>query len=1253
MLRPLILLAVLVAAALALPSAAPLRPSIATAQSPTTPPLEITLFGNTVRWEAFPESVVRAELRGPDGRRAAGTDWAGVEGEVELSLYDYSTGFPEDAYIRPGDHLRIARYGLPPIEARVPELRVAVDVEADRLTGIAPAGAALDARLHRGASETPIWTRTVTAGPDGAFQADLRGEVDLVPGDHGLAHYVSPEGHRFTALFAATTVEVTAGANRLRGRAAPGTRIAAEVLDAAGRRKGRVDTLVAGGIDWTLPRRWGYWDVGAIVPGDTVRLSRALATGGVSETLDIAVPALALTLDRGRGVVSGTGPAGAALSLEVWPPDVLPPDGTPLRQDVTTDAGGRFRADLAGRAALDPGTRVGVAHAVAPGVRARALAAVRQVAVTLHGSLVGGVAEPGQPVTATLRGPDGSEKAASWGARGDDQGLFEADVWGPGDGVAISAGDLVEVEFAGGDPLTLTVPALTARTDAAADVVSGEAPPGATVRVRAGMSGAAPGMSVTADSQGRYRAELAGAADLVSPGFGPVAVETAAGHRFVTHWSAVRMALSGIEGFDAFNGYQLAGNGPPDREVRATVRGPDGRVVAGADDRTYRFFDDAARAPEWFLYFHDETGASTAAEPGDVVEAVVGDDAPRFTVPELDGVVFVADDRVTGRTRPGAEVTLRARRLADGATAAVPLTAGTDGVFDHAFGAALDLQYNDVVMVAAEVDGHGVSRTLSVPGLKLDLDDGTLAGSWTPDTSVTVELRDVAGNVRAAAAVFTHGDATFSVQLTEADGSPMIPRPGERFTVRAGGAPAREPLTLVVPELAIDWDTAAGVVIGRATPGGTLIFYTSTVYNRFLGGGEDAVGRAAIAADGTYRVDFVPAIALRPGLRLAAEYRLPEGHLVTRSAVTPILNVQHGGAEACGYAAPGAAVDVRVIGAGGGVAAQASARSERDGRFRVAFRDAAGRPFATQAGHTVSARLGTADASITLPPVETDIDWTVPEGRGIGPADTDYYVEMPSTGCEGGSSFARSISAGRTDPDGTFWLWMLDEFVPEDGMDLAFYSSDGHRFYRSIFRTFAEVYLRTPRVAGRAPAMAPVGATLLDGAGRERARAASVVGSDGRFEARLADGAGAPVAIQPGDRVRLEAGGETVTIVAEPLDFDFDGVREILVDGPRGRDVRLELTVYEGGEGAPAPFAFERTLGADGTLKFTAADVPPRATWSLADVTRVRVVLPNAEGHRIIAETVRPNSPGKRLYLPALVNRAGWGAQAARDHAAG
>jgi hypothetical protein len=186
-----------------------------------------------------------------------------------------------------------------------------------------------------------------------------------------------------------------------------------------------------------------------------------------------------------------------------------------------------------------------------------------------------------------------------------------------------------------------------------------------------------------------------------------------------------------------------------------------------------------------------------------------------------------------------------------------------------------------------------------------------------------------------------------------------------------------------------------------------------------------------------------------------------------------------------------------------------------------------------------------------------------------------------------------------------------------------------------------QVFIHTGRVAGQVNPLAPVTVVLRAAGGAEKARAMTAADAAGRFEARLADGAGQAVASEAGDVVTLEVGTEEPAITVEPLSFDFaPGSGGVQGRAPAGRIVQLILRLADG-----RFYQLPREVAADGTFTFGAGDVPARATWRLEDVTDIRVVLPTPNGHQIIDQTADFEAPvgapsGPRIFLPVSVRSA-------------
>lgn len=1197
----------------------------------TDRPLEIRLWDRVIHWQTVPGLVAQAELRDAEGLRATAWGQADESGRAALEFWDIRDAWAGNPQVRPGDTVRVMAYGQPPVTAVVPELSAETRLPTARLFGAAPPNVDLEIVLFRSAEPGTPLVRLNRTRPQGGYSESFLG-LGIAPGDHGFVHFDSPEGHRFTVPFVFPLTTITVGAGTVRGLASAGAEIAVQVLDPAGNEKRAETTRVVDGTAWALAVA-SEGPEGAIAPGDRLQLRGPFGIDVEPTTITVTVPAQSVRIGPGPARVSGTAPAESALAIDAWGPD-----GQHVAQAAQSDAQGAFDLELSELAALGPGWRVAAAVEQAPGIRTRALAVVRQIVVPLHGRRITGTVAPGHPLTVTLHAEDGGALAQGT-AVGDDEGRFQLYPWGQGF-TGILPGLLVEAELDAGDPIELRVPQLTARVDAEADRVSGEAPPGADLRVSPPPGiGVAP-VAARADGQGRYRADFAGSLDLRPPMAGSLWLADPRGHRFTLDWAAVRAILGPFPEVPLTAWAYLSGNGPAERPVRSALFDPDDRRLARAETSAYA--QASGSTAEWLLYLEDETGAAVPAEPGDRLETAVGDETLALRVPELEGVVFVGEERISGRTEPDAPLTLRVQKPfdPDRPLHLAETRSGPDGRFDADLASSLDLAYNDAVLAELEMDGHRVLKALTVPGLRLDLDEARLTGTWTPETEIEVTVRGP-GGARTQMRAYTDAMAGFDIALTGPEGDALRLAPGDTLDIQAPAEPGREPLRMTVPEIGIRWDLAGNRISGRATPGGALAFRIGHANLRFVGA-SDALGLAAIQADGRYTVDFVPAITLQPGSVLQAEYRLPEGHRVTRRATIPILSAQHGGARVCGFALPGAAVSVDLE-TGGRTLASARGAADLGGRFDLLLRDAGGQPVATRAGQILRADLGEGSFAFSLPPMDLSLDWPNRSGELRGPPDTEAYLFMPPRACAEAEGL-RLGYGGRTEADGAWSLW-LDEYRDGEGFELTLYPEGGQRVFRSVFRPRARIFLGGSRVEGRAGALETVRAGLLGPGDGPRGEAQATSDTDHAFRLGLRDASGSPVAIRAGDTLVLEAGAATERIPVEALDFDYEAGVAISIDGPPDRPITLAMTV-DGGE----TYRFERRLNAQGRARFGAEELPPRAPWTLEDVASLQVSMPTpgdaapgAAVHEIVVEWP-PEAPGGRVFLPALLAQGSLGA---------
>jgi len=1211
---------------------APRESAARTAQPAAEPNPTVMLYDTTLTFRTLPQALVLAELEHPDGSRVAGVGIADASGVANVMFVPMGMD-QAAAVIRPGDRITLAPFGERPVAVDVPALTADVDVGADRVVGTAPAGASVAVELSYGRPARTI-TATVQADAAGAFALDLAGQVDLPPdATAGSAMLDTAEGARFVARFQAFRGDVTIGARGMSGRATPGTRVHVAVRHAGGGAS-QAATEVTGAGAWSV-RTGNPYDPsaeGAIRSGDVVSITTSGGPLGGDRTSALLVPEMAIRIDSARDLVSGSGPPDSRLTVHA-----TSLDGDEAVTETTTGADGSFSADLSGAADLRPGWRVRAAMSPSPQVTVGRFDVLPQARVGVHTSRVRGLADPGSRITVTLRAAAGQPKHTAV-AMANETGGYTALMGGfmPGAEAAIVPGDQVEVTYVAGDPLTAIVPDLSARADEAQNAVTGRAQPLAEVRALVRADPSAPVVTATADDEGRYVAAFGPGYRLQRPRDGSVIVGADGSLAFYTTWAAIQLNLQ-LAGDQVF----LMANGAPGRGYEARLLDADGTVVGHAAGTAY----DLTDVPEgalligsggfFYLTFTDVTGSPVPVRAGDTIHIAAGDDHTTLQVPPLEATVFVEQNVVAGRAAPGSTVIIVVQSVA-GRQAPAQVVADENGAFTHAYD-DYDIQYNDTVQLLALVDGHIVARYVPAPGLVLDLDSGLVNGTLPLEPGTRLRLQVLRGTetLLDATTVAAAGGG-FGMRLTDGAGRALELVEGDRLVVQPI-APPGQAVTMDIPELSVEADAAANQVWGRATPGGLLVVLLTTSQLRF---DTFPIAQAwpEIAPDGTWTARPVPSHDVRPGSVALAQYRVAGGHVALRTRYVPLAGVEHGSPNVCGVAQPEHAVAARLHEAAGAELARASGSALLDGRYHLALAGPDGRLASSGAGHTVRAELAGTAVAVDVPEMDVSMDWTSGEIRGNGPPASRYYAYAPARRClEVGDALASVsyVSLGETEPDGSLYTFMLP-LEPGQGFELSFDTVDGHRVYKQVYRALGQIYIDRDRVTGLTNAGAAVAVELAAGGGAETVSTAARADADGRFDARF----GSEVVIRAGDVVTVSAAGDSAAIQVEPLQFDWSPGEAVAGSAPAGRQVTLALRLASG-----RVLSVDLTADGDGAFRFGPMDVPPRAAWSWADVTAVRVVLATPHGHQVIAQTdgfeARPRLPATAIYLPFAKRSAG------------
>ena len=1223
------------------------------AVAPATPRLDITLFSTSFMLRGAPSSLVVAERTGADGRSASAQGFTDFDG-LALVRFTAFGGPGVDPVIRPGDQLSVASAGGRPIFIDVPTIRAAAAHETDRIYGIAPPSSTVTVTWHTGEGFEAGHKHELTAGADGTWEVPSTVTVDLPSsGLVGEAWIRTPDGDRFAVRFGSLTLDVTLGATSLTGTASPGAMLSASVVPAGSAPTepsiaiGQLESI--DGLDWTTvqsgPMRGPAGPSHTFAPGDVIVLDSVEPPLLPSTTLSVTLPALSLTIDPAADTAQGSGSPGSILTLDASGPSTSGIGSATASVTVAPD--GTWSADLSGEADLRAGWRAWIRASDNPAVHVSALALVAGFEIGVNLPEMLGLAEPGSVVTATLIGASGEIEAQRTVVASDTGGLRIS--WGrfqnfaDADDPDAEPGDRIELATVVGDPTILNVPTLSASPDLDANTIIGVAPPGSSVRATITSLPGSPSVTAVADAGGAYAVDFSGVATLSRPAQGDVRFSDTSGAAFYTSWSATELSIE-------FGTASVAGNGPPGRLVNGVLLGPDGREVASDDNRA---FDPnspgvivlgpqpTAGLAGFSLSFVDITGAPVIVESGDRLDVSAGDEEISLSVPMLEGAALVDDDIVTGRAEPGAQVTVSVGPPLGGAAAQETVVTGPDGTFAFDFSDAFDIRFNDIVTLQSSADGHRIARELIAPGLLFNLDTARLEGSLTSDAKLDISL-ERAGRVIASERTEAGQDGSFEVVLPAPDGSPAIAEPGDRLTV-AERFPGSGLLTLTIPDLTVSADPATERVSGQAQPGGELVVIASDVTIRLDGLGLSQAW-PAISGSGAWAAGFVPSRNVRPGTQLRAYYQLPGGHIVQRTHVVPFIAVEHDGPNVCGYAPSGAEVDVSLLSADGAERATGTTAAARDGRFRAILRSSDGSLIRSMMSDTLRAAFAGETHDITLPQFGVTPDWASGMVTVDGTPGTLILAANPAVRCgadqddNGDTSLA--ISGGNIRPDGTLRMPLPGTPFPGTGFELFRYAPNDHKVFRPLWRAFAEIWVGTDRVSGKAGAGRPTHLSLLGADGAERASTDTITDADGILDARFGNEAapGGVSTIAPGDTVRIEVDGEMVEVAVEPLGFDWSPGRDVIGTAPPHREVMLSLRL-EGERIVTLPVFTD----SGGRFELRSSDVPPRGSWTIADIVAIRAALHTPGGHRIVSQTDGFEAPPEpiewTIFMPSVRNQ--------------
>ncbi|MCC7020072.1 MAG: hypothetical protein IT332_09980 [Ardenticatenales bacterium] len=988
----------------------------------------VTLQRSTVTGQAGSNAEVALEIAAPGGAvkgSAAGRSLP----LFGLFRLDAAAADGGPAIVAAGDRVTV-RSGEASIADSVPALSILGDADLDGVTGTAPPGAAVTVTVQSGLGLDAA-SRGAVADGSGRFTIGFGGAYDI-DGFTTLRVDLVRGAFTFRAeRLQSEQLMIRFYANTVGGLSVPGTPMAVELTRREGTVAGRGDGTTNGLGIWSATLVDAAGAPVDVRPGDRLRV---LVAG--SSILDYTVPELPVSADPATDSVQGTSPAGRGVTVLI--------DGAanqPARS-VTAAADGSWRVSFAPEADIVPGTvgqltmfdrKDGVDVTV---YRAWA---VTRLAVRLGEPVVTGVATPGEGVRLNLKDARGALRANTAtlveGGRFFGGGAtFEATLENiQGDPIDVRPTDVLEFRQ-GTARIDLPIPTLTADIDTAADTVTGQAPPGAALRVTASFLFFNATRDVTADAAGRYAADFKGAFDLVG-GIGVEVTQTVPeGHTITLATAASSLRVWPEAG-------RVDGSAAGGADVTVTALSETGTVLATGTD-TANFlgtFDAPLRTPGGATYF---------PKPGDRIRIQFNNASKEMTVPALSIEWDTARERVFGEATPGGRVAVRARPPAGSGNGAETREQLIEAVSTYAAEFAPDQDLRaasrlEITYTYPNGDRSRVDRFL--PYLNVQVGGNAVAGYALPRVDVVAALKDGATETGRGTAIADDGQA-FDARIRSGGGM------GIYVAITAGRTidvefEARH-IALTVDNLSARFsrDEGATAIVGTGP--------TSTTLTTRVVGSNGQVRNQTVTTDGTgaFRLALPGGIDGLGGTSASVAFLNGEGHrqwaLARIARLTAYLGLGSVEVEATPLTRTRLIWSERTD-------TLPELTTDTDGRLYVAIDVVGNQP---RSGQTLSATIGTGaaaeTASMTVADVRLALDTPRSTVTGRVPVGTGVLGRFAQLRLWPRDADTPTNIAVRTDADGNFTLdTMNPPGAGNPGASLASYdrvqvvhtNADGHR----------------------------------------------------------------------------------------------------------------------------------------------------------------------------------------------------------------
>ncbi len=554
------------------------------------------------------------------------------------------------ALILPGDTIEVAGRSGWTLRMVAPELTLVMDPATFAFQGKGPPNSRLeitgiryppanasDVLVHESPPAVPWplgYPSSITTDAQGNYGVPPPAKP-LTPGSTLRLQYTSATADNVYVSLAVPSIGIQLYTGVVGGSATSETDVDITLRDAMSRTKANATTKSDHYGSWVVSLADANGQAAITSPGDTVEV-----TPKGEWTTSVAVPLISAKADIAADTVWGKAPAGSMVAVQAGPPlkDFYSSPSTPSLTAIA-DAGGNYSANFSDKVVLKRGHQVAVRYVTPGGHWVTLSFVVPLLQIQMNTPHLTGAISQINGFDIALKDTTGSVKATYSGPPGD-QIAFSVDF---SDGshrpVIPQPGWTIEAMPKIGESLVFSVPNLSSAPDPVTDLVNGTAPVSGKLDVF--IEGTK--VSVSPDSQGRYRADFSGKVDIKRGTLVEARYEDPGGNTALLSYRIPSVDVCVNSGW--VSGYSTA-NEPVNVLLKDSTGKETARINTLADANGY-----------FQANLVDRSGSDVIPLSGQVVEMrPVGAERMSLVVPRLRAEVNAGANRASGEGPPNSPV---------------------------------------------------------------------------------------------------------------------------------------------------------------------------------------------------------------------------------------------------------------------------------------------------------------------------------------------------------------------------------------------------------------------------------------------------------------------------------------------------------------------------------------------------------------------------------------------------------------------